>query len=282
MQSYEIYKQPVHIKIFIFSSGYVLIFDKSSDIMSNKGRLIYMIRIAIADDEKYICEQIKQYILNYSIKYNYEFETETFGSCEALIQNYIQGNKFDIIFLDVDFSNLSDTSMSGIEFGKNIRKLFKNDNTAIVYITSYAEYAIDSIKVRPFDYLKKPITYEMITEIMNVYIKQYTTDSKIFKFISSKVENSVIVSNIRFFESQGRTIIIHTIHNKYRFYGKLSEIIQLECFQNFICIHKSYFVNMNYIEKFTSNKVILFGINSEELPISKNKQTEVSERLLRR
>lgn len=102
-----------------------------------------------------------------------------------------------------------------------------------------------------------------------------------FEYTAHKVKNSIIISNICYFESQGRTIVIHTITNQYTFYGKLSNLLDNESLSDFISIHKSYLVNKNYIERFTSHSVVLIGIDRVELPISPNKKMEVSEQLLK-
>lgn len=238
-----------------------------------------MIRIAVCDDEKYVCEQIKCFVSEYSEQKELVYEVEIFNSCETLIYEYLNEKRFDIIFLDIEFTN---DSMSGIEFGRRIRDMYENVSSAIVYVTSFGKYAIDAIKIHPYDYLEKPVDYEKICDIVESFIEDYKTGKKVFEFVSEKVINRVKISYIRFFESRGRKIFIHTLHNVYVFYGKLSDIMQKECFKEFISIHKSYFVNMNYIEKFTANTVILFGSKNEELPISKNKRISVTEKLLGR
>lgn len=238
-----------------------------------------MIRIAICDDEKYVCNKISCFVSEYCELNEINYEIKIFNSCESLISEYLNEKRFDIIFLDIEFTN---SSMTGIDFGKKIREMFDNISSSIVYVTSFREYAIDAIKIHPYDYLEKPVNYEKICEILDSFINDYKNVSRVFEFISDKVTNQVKISYIKYFESKGRRIFIHTIYNIYVFYGKLSDIIGKACFKDFINIHKSYFVNMNYIEKFTANTVILLGSKNEELPISKNKRSEVSEILLRR
>lgn len=238
-----------------------------------------MIRIAICDDEKYVCNKISCFVSEYCELNEINYEIKIFNSCESLISEYLNEKRFDIIFLDIEFTN---SSMTGIDFGKKIREMFDNISSSIVYVTSFREYAIDAIKIHPYDYLEKPVNYEKICEILDSFINDYKNGSRVFEFISDKVTNQVKISYIKYFESKGRRIFIHTIYNIYVFYGKLSDIIGKACFKDFINIHKSYFVNMNYIEKFTANTVVLFGSKNEELPISKNKRSEVSEILLRR
>ncbi len=241
-----------------------------------------MLRVAVVDDEQYWLDSIDENISRYSRNCEIEIITEKFLSCEDLLAEYLKGGRFDIIFLDIEFGNDEIKTMSGIDFGRKFRDIYKDDNTAIVFVTSYKEYAFDAIKIRPFNYLEKPVTYESIFEVIDQCRENFEKGKKIFRFMSGKVANGIIVSNIRCFESNGRKTKIHTVYNSYEFYGKLSDIIGQECLEDFIHIHKSFLVNMNYTERYTSNSVILYGTNVDELPISKNKKAEVNEKLLRR
>ena len=199
-----------------------------------------MLRVAVVDDEQYWLDSIDENISRYSRNCEIEIITEKFLSCEDLLAEYLKGGRFDIIFLDIEFGNDEIKTMSGIDFGRKFRDIYKDDNTAIVFVTSYKEYAFDAIKIRPFNYLEKPVTYESIFEVIDQCRENFEKGKKIFRFMSGKVANGIIVSNIRCFESNGRKTKIHTVYNSYEFYGKLSDIIGQECLEDFIHIHKSY------------------------------------------
>lgn len=241
-----------------------------------------MIRVAIVDDEQHWIDSINECIVRYSSNCEINIVVEKYLSCEELLAQYLKGGIFDIVFLDIEFKNEDPDIMNGIDFGKRFRDIYKDDNTAIVFVTSYKEYAFDAIKIRPFGYLEKPVTYEKICEVIDQCRDSCEKGKRVFRFISGKTINGIIVSNIRYFESNVRKIKIHTVYNTYEFYGKLSDIIDQECLEDFVLIHKSFFVNMNYIEKFNSYSVTLYGTDTVELPISKNKKSEISEKLLRR
>lgn len=241
-----------------------------------------MIRIAVVDDDKSVCDQIKSLIERYCYNIECEFEINIYYSCEDLIGQYLQGNRYDLLLLDIEFNALGSQNMSGIELGIKLRSIFDNYNTCIVYVTSFKEYAIDAIKIRPYDYIQKPVSKEKIASLLDSFIADSKSGKMLFEFSTSKSANQVMVSNIRYLESRGRKIIIHTVTKEYEFYGKLSDVAHQDCFTNFIRIHKSYFINLNYVEKFTASSVIMLGINGEELPISKKERTNVSEQLLRR
>lgn len=76
----------------------------------------------------------------------------------------------------------------------------------------------------------------------------------------------------------GRKIQIHTPKQVYEYNGKLLQLLEEGLPPNFICIHKSYIVNRDYILGKMYNKVY---IKEEEvwLPISQRYRKEVRERL---
>lgn len=239
-----------------------------------------MLKIAIVDDEQYICSEISEFILNYSMSYDVNIETACFNTCEQLIES-LDENRFDIVFLDIQFGRDQETGgMSGIDLGRNLLKLYANDNTAIIYVTSYEKYAIDAIKTRAFDFIKKPVTYEKVRQALNSYLDRTGNSKNYFQYIRNNTVNSILTSNITYLESRGRKVYIHTLFNVYEFYARLSDLTSKECFKDFIRIHKSYFINRNFVERFTPDTITLIGRESLTLPISKSKKGEVKEHLL--
>lgn len=157
-----------------------------------------MIRVAIADDEKNICDTIRKYIGEYVTTSDMDFEVKCFTSCEELMNAVMREDMYDLIFLDIEFSK-DGGEMNGIEFGKRLRSIWRNDNAAIVYVTSYKEYAIDAIKIRPYDYIEKPVRYERMKGLLDSYVADYKFGKNVFEFLSNKIINRVAISNIRYF-----------------------------------------------------------------------------------
>lgn len=90
-----------------------------------------MIRVAICDDDKHMQESLSNYLLDYSIQCDREIDHAEFDTCEELMDEYLKGNSFDVILLDIEFKNNDEKQMNGIELGKRLRGLYANDNTAI-------------------------------------------------------------------------------------------------------------------------------------------------------
>ena len=66
-----------------------------------------MIRIAVVDDEKYVCAQLKRSLLEYQFKYNLDFDVDIFLTCEDLYERLQSSMGYHLIFLDIEFLVLS-------------------------------------------------------------------------------------------------------------------------------------------------------------------------------
>lgn len=233
-----------------------------------------MVRIAIVDDDKIACIKLKSELIRYSIWNDQDYYIDTYFNCESAISNLKLENGYDIIFLDIEFNNM----MNGIQLGDFLRNKMLNVETSIIFISSIEEYAKQLFKIHPFDFLIKPVSYEKIENCLNSYFKMNYLKNKYFKFMKNKSEHEISVNQIKYLQSDSKKIIIHTNNENIEFYGRLSNYINEKCFENFIIIHKSFFVNPLYIERFGYNYVIVK--DNINLPISRKYQDIVRERLM--
>lgn len=233
-----------------------------------------MIRIAIVDDDEIVCENLKKELITYSVQNNSEYKIEVYYSCESIITALEANNDFDIIFLDIEFGDL----MNGIQFGDFMRNKLLNAEATIIFISSMEEYAKQLFKIHPFDFIIKPLTFEKIEKCMESYYKTNYLKNKYFRFMKNKSEHDISVNQIKYLQSEGRKIIIHTRNEKIEFYGQLPNYINQKCFDKFIIIHKSFFVNPLYIDKFGYDYVILK--DDIKLTISRKYRETVREKLM--
>jgi len=237
------------------------------DLSSNyKLKEVLYMRIAICDDEVSQINVMENYLD--ILKPTYENNCyDSFMSGDDLIREYSnQNNPYDVIFLDMEMDGLN-----GIETAKKIR--VSDEKALIVYITSHKEYVYDSFEVSPFRFLIKPVSFEEFKNILSLVHQKFLKNSKPFYFTTSGVRNCVSYDEIFYFESNKRKVIINTKEKEYEFYGKLETIYEVLKEYDFIFIHKSYIVNMNYIKEIEYENLKL--CNGKMLPISESRRKMV-------
>lgn len=103
--------------------------------INSGGNIVY--RIAICDDEINICTGLEEMLQKIMQEFNVQFEIEPWFSGERLCQDLDAGNRYELIFLDIQMLTLN-----GIDVGKLIRNDLNDFKTQIVYISYHKDYAI--------------------------------------------------------------------------------------------------------------------------------------------
>lgn len=204
-----------------------------------------MLKLAICDDVKLdrdiISNLINGMCLNNNLDYN--FAISIFKCGEDLENHYEDGkSSFDIIFLDIYM-----TGKTGIETARQIRKY--DSLSKIIFTTTSTNHALEGYSVFAYNYLVKPITLQAFTPVFKKAVEEAYTEKK--KALCVKSGNKVEViqyKNIKFIESQGKTIKIFTIYgDEITCYLKLDEIESMLVDPRFLRCHKSFLVNMDYV-----------------------------------
>ena len=232
-----------------------------------------MLRIAVCDDDKVLCMQLKS-MLNEIVENTDEiFETSTFYSGEELYDYMVKGNPFDLIFLDIELCEIN-----GVEVGRKVREELNDQVTQIVYISSKDSYAMDLFDIRPLNFLVKPLNREKIESVLKTARKVMFSNNQYFEYKIGNVNFNVLLSDVLYFESNGRKVKIILKDDEKEYYGKLSEVEEKLKDKDFFFIHKSYFINYNHVIEYAYEYVKMS--NNKILAISQNNRKAVREKLL--
>lgn len=234
-----------------------------------------MLRIAICDDEKIICRQLEDMLLDIGKNANQEIEIDVYYSGEKLCNLLNKGENYDVIFLDIELNQIN-----GVEIGKKIREEFNDESTQIVYISSKESYAMDLFEVRPLNFLIKPLNETKIEATILKAVMLLDKENHYFNYKNSNVTFSVPLKDILYFESHGRKVNIFLNDEIKSFYGKLSSVEEQIDNKDYIMIHKSYLINFNHVIEHTYEYVKMS--NQEVLTISQNNRKAVREKLMHR
>lgn len=227
-----------------------------------------MIKIAICDDDKYICGNIEKMLLEYAKEKYLNFNIEVFFSGEELFRQFKNLISYDIFLLDIKMFEIN-----GLDVGHYIRKELKDYSAKIIYISAEEHYMKEMFKVQPLDFLKKPIDTQELSYVLDLSCKLITGETRDFFYKKGCETHAVPVKDILYFTGTGRKIIITTLNGTDEFYGKISEVLVGLDSSKFIQVHKSYIVNYNYITTIKSSEVKM--ADNFAIAISRNLKDKV-------
>ncbi|MCP3926446.1 MAG: response regulator transcription factor [Desulfobacterales bacterium] len=212
----------------------------------------------VIDDEYLALKQMEKYILQTpSLKLEKSFRS----SLSAL--NYLK-NSVDLIFLDIDMPDLN-----GMELLQALAK-----PPLVIITTAYSEYALESYDYQVVDYLLKPIEFPRFLKATDKALKLFQSnkdhDEKKHQdsiFVQSGTElHQIKLKEIIYIEGAGNYLYIHTVKKKIMTLLTLKEMEKLLITGPFIRVHKSYIVNLEYIESIEHDHIIF---NDIKIPVGK-------------
>lgn len=222
-------------------------------------------RIAICDDEPIYHEILLDYLQPYNSLIA-DLSITVFNCGNALLEAYDSGNKYDLIFMDVE--------MPGI-LGVDVAQIIRNiDNSIIlIFITAYTKYVKDAFCINAFQCLLKPIMREVFNEEFERALN-YCRKMKYKYSITYHDKTTILeVKDIAYIETFHRRLRLSTLSESYEYVGNISNDEKKLAEYGFIRCHQGYLINMRYIYQMENNFFIL--TNQKKIPISKHLKSEV-------
>lgn len=227
-----------------------------------------MLTIAICDDEMVFAEQLKDLIYMVNDDMDEDVTIDIYSESIKLCDSIDNGQEYDMVFLDIAMPGAN-----GIDVGRYIRDVKEDNITQIIYVSSDRSYAMDLFKIRPMDFLIKPVSTGEVEKVIKTAVKLINNSDKLFVF-SVRGENYRIPhKDILYICSYSRKIVIYTKDREYEYYGKIDEAIKNLKSDSFVRISKSCIINYMYVKKISAKSVTM--INGEELSVSRDRKEEL-------
>jgi two-component system LytT family response regulator len=240
-----------------------------------------MTKVLIIDDESGAVTLLK---VKLEKNFGNQFQIETaLGAEEGLFK--IQNHQPDLVFLDIEMP-----LMNGFELLSSVT----NINFKIIFTTAYDQYALRAFRYNALDYLLKPINTKELVEAVNRFKTQLPPievyNKQIENFISRKDKNIVITTRdgvmfieldniIRCEAELNYTWFVLSDGDNFLSSKTLKDYEDiLESNDNFIRVHRSHLVNMDYVSQCKNGSLILK--DNSMIPISRRKKEEVLKKLM--
>lgn len=229
-----------------------------------------MITIGICDDDLKMLEQLENMIGEMFP----EIVIRTFPHPDELEQ-YLhneEGTALDIMIMDIVFEQ-----GNGIQAAKRIQRMYPK--IQLIYLTGYIDYARDIFESDPVYFLVKPVEREKLYNAIVRAKEKSNVKEQRYIIVNTRAEvNRVYYDDIIYVESERRNLHIHINHKCVTYINQLASL-EKELPAEFIRIHQSYLVNMNYISSFGINNVELS--NGMILPVSRHRNKSAKEKFMR-
>ncbi len=233
-----------------------------------------MIKVAFCDNDMSVLKQLKGLLDQYCKKSNKEIEYTAFYSSLELMAEIERSVRYDILFLDVILPN-----ENGIDIAKEIRQY--DSVVKIIFLTSSSEFAVQSYTVGAYFYQVKPILDDVFFRLMDSAISGCQKEQKRSLILSCKSGILRIdLERLEYCEVIKRTLVFNMENGKViESSGSMDKLCeQLSRYDNFMRPHRSFLVNMEYIQMI-SHKTIIMD-NQAEIPIPHGKCSEIKKMYL--
>lgn len=228
-----------------------------------------MIKIAFCDDEMEVLHQMNELLDRYQVERNEDITYAAFQSPFELLTEIEKGIRPDILFLDVVMPG-----QNGMDVAKEIRQY--DTNMKIIFLTSSPEFAVESYTVGAYFYQLKPIWEESFFRLMDSVLSECEKKKKNSLILRSKDGiTRVNLQQLEYCEVLGRKLLFHLENGAVlESAGSLDDLAgQLMQYSNFFRPHRSFLVNMEYIQNISSRSIKM--VNDAVIPIPHGKCSEI-------
>ena len=221
--------------------------------------------IAICDDELRELLHLQALLQ----KYDARIDISLFQSAENMFEG-IKKLPCDLVFLDIEMQGLN-----GFDAAKRLRGM--TNPPLILFVTNSGEYTYRGYEVEAFRYLPKPVSYDILSENLSAAIAKLSPHK--FTITSEGRSYVVPVNEILYFEVFNHKVVIHTKKSDFECRMKLSEVEKSLPRNIFAKPHKSFLVNLDFIDTVEENVLSIIG--NIQIPISRRRKQEFEQSLFR-
>lgn len=227
----------------------------------------------------YICEDIREHSekmleICSLLGKEYSLNITVFQSAKELLQCLYKLQQENAEFPDLILLDIELPEMDGITLGKQIREM--NTDVFLVFITSYIEYAVKGYEADAFRYLLKPLSEEVMRNLLIDIQKEYSKKKKIpIKTIDGEI--LLPLQELVYISAEDKCTVLYTKSQHYISDYSLKRYEEQLREYGFFRIHRKYLVNLYHHKGIQTGKIILSPGYS--LPITKKRMPEYRRQL---
>ena len=205
------------------------------------------INIFIADDDISVTTGLSQIIRSWAVRNNYQINTVVKNDLSEVSPAMV--SPFDLVILDIRIGD-----RDGIDFAKELRNIG----------------------------LLKPIHAESIESLLIESASRIgNIASRSIHLTQNGKDLFIACDSILYIEAFSNRIVVHLKDKEQSFYSSLNELESQLSQTSLVRCHRSYIINLEYVQDISFNQVHLFNV-SVHIPLSRSYASTVKEQLFRK
>lgn len=218
-------------------------------------------RILICDDEEAYLESLKTHVSTYMVQRGIEYTLDTATDPLTVAGSHAS---YDLAFLDIQMDGIN-----GISLARKLKE--RNGKLALFFITNYDEYQDDAMDLQAFRFFEKPFDIHRLYSGLDKAM-EYIDGAYVDVFLwDDGGQKRILVDDILYITRSNRKVLLVTKDGEFltkdtfdQWCAKLPTLF-------FYAVHKSFLVNLHYVERYAYSEVIL--TDGTRIPIAPRRQS---------
>lgn len=230
-----------------------------------------MLKIAVCDDDIAYAEKLKLIVSALFKDMNIATDIYVYNDPKILVRDHYD-IEFRLMFLDIDMPEIS-----GIQLASMLRA--SKSKAALIFVSNHSHFVFETFRYSPFRFVRKDWLDTELPEAIQAFCSEVLNKKPMVNLTLD--DRKIITENaeeIIYFFSLRHDIYYFSQHGTKRLYAReytMEKIEKIFLPHGFLRIHKSYLVNYRYIYQIGRNSVSLILKDSEELPVSHRRSTDI-------
>ena len=222
---------------------------------------MYM-NIFLCDDDPVYLQALYDGVSAYMAEHHLPY---AITSCTDPAQALSTRSRFDIAFLDIQIGE-----QNGISVAEALRE--QNEKLILFFITNFDAYQDDAMDLQAFRFFTKPFSQERLRSGLDKAM-EYLDGTQIDLYLSgSDLVRRMLVDDILYLTRSGRNVRLFSQDGPLDFRMRYDDVCAQLPQRFFYPVHKSFFVNVHYIQEYRYTAVTL--ADGTRIPVAPRRQSE--------
>lgn len=220
-----------------------------------------MLHFIFCDDDKMQLGEMTDFTRQWADTHKLTVEISQFTSGTELLEQF-HPQRNDILLLDI----IMPEDINGLDVARTLRS--QRNDFHIIFMSSSEDFALKAYDAHPYSYLVKPVTYTAYSKVLDKLMQKMY--QQLISVQSGHEIYNLPIMDISFVEATNRQIVFTMKDGRSVTTRDTLMNIQdvLLKYPAFFKPHRSYIINMQYVEHFNSKEISMR--NSEALiPIAR-------------